>query len=241
MNDGGCLSVVGGHLCIEGCDTAVAFAARFGTPLYVISSAQLRANYVALRSAFEHYWGGTAELLPSLKANYVLAVRKLLNDEGAGCDVFGENELRTALRAGVPAARISVNGSAKSPDLLRAAVVAGASLTLDSAQELDDLCAITGDVGARARVRLRVRPDHDALTEGSDFFPGMSIRDAAQPLLGPESSRGRRGRSAGELPPSHRGDRSFHRTHDALGAAQRGPGGVGEDGGGIRRRGGGAV
>jgi diaminopimelate decarboxylase len=59
-------------------------------------------------------------------------------------------------------------------------VSAGATLTLDSAQEVDDLCAITSEMGTTARVRLRVRPDHDALTEDSDFFPGMAIRDAAQ-------------------------------------------------------------
>ncbi len=197
---GGCLSIRGGHLWIEECDV-VTLAARFGTPLYVISSAQLRANCVALRLAFERYWRGPVELLPSLKANYVLAVRKLLNDEGAGCDVFGANELRTALRAGVPASRISVNGSAKSPELLRAAVAAGATLTLDSAQELDVLRAITSEVGAR--VRLRVRPDHGALTEGSDFFPGMAIRDAAQlykPGIEPGAAR-----EIGRRALSHRG------------------------------------
>ncbi|MFI5250423.1 MAG: diaminopimelate decarboxylase family protein [Gemmatimonadales bacterium] len=199
---GGCLSIRGGHLWAEECDV-VSLAGRFGTPLYVMSSAQLRANCRALRSAFERYWGGPVELLPSLKANYVLAVRKLLNDEGAGCDVFGANELRTALRAGVPASRISVNGSAKSPELLRAAVSAGATLTLDSAQELDDLCAITSEMGARARVRLRVRPDHDALTEDSDFFPGMAIRDAAQlykPGIEPGAAR-----ELGRRALSHRG------------------------------------
>src|ERR1700728_167607 len=148
---GGCLRIEAGHLWVEECDV-VSLAARFGTPLYVISSAQLLANCRMLRSAFERYWGGPVELLPSLKANYVLAVRRLLNDEGVGCDVFGANELRAALRADVPASRISVNGSAKSPELLRAAVSAGATLTLDSAQELDDLCAITSEMGTTARV-----------------------------------------------------------------------------------------
>jgi diaminopimelate decarboxylase len=191
MNDGGCLHVVGGHLCVEGCDT-VSLAERFGTPLYVMSEAQLRANCRALRAAFERYWRGPVDLLPSLKANYVLAVRAVLNSEGAGCDVFGGNELATALRAGVPAGQISVNGSAKSPDLLRAAVMAGATITLDSAQELDSVSAITAELDTVARVRLRIRPDHASLTERSDFFPDMAIRDAAQlykPGIEPEAAR----------------------------------------------------
>jgi diaminopimelate decarboxylase len=201
---GGCLRIVNGHLWIEECDV-VALADRFGTPAYVMSEAQLRANCRALRAAFERHWAcGPVDLLPSLKANYVLAIRELLNEESAGCDVFGGNELHAALRAGVPADRISVNGSAKTPHLLRAAVLAGASITLDSACELDSLMAITTELDKTARVRLRLRPDHEALTERSDFFPDMAIRDAAQlykPGIEPTAAReiGRRALSHGRI------------------------------------------
>jgi diaminopimelate decarboxylase len=177
---GGCLAIIDGHLRIEECDV-VALAGRFGTPVYVMSEAQLRANCRALRRAFERHWTcGRVELLPSLKANYVVAVRQLLNEEDVGCDVFGSNELHTALRAGVPGNRISVNGSAKGGDLLRAAVLAGAKITLDSEHELNSLLAIATELDRRARIRLRIRPDHAALTEPSDFFPDLAIRDAAQ-------------------------------------------------------------
>jgi len=167
---------VDGRLWVEDCDT-VRIAERFGTPVYVMSEAQLRANCRAIRQAFAQHWpGGRVELLPSLKANYVLAVRRVLNEEDVGCDVFGEHELRAALRAGVPAWRISVNGSAKDVALLRAASRVGAVITLDSARELETLIA----VGSPARIRLRVRPDYESLSERSDFFPDMAIRDAAQ-------------------------------------------------------------
>lgn len=188
----GHLGIVDGHLWVEQCD-AVALAERFGTPLYVISAAQLRGNARAIRQAFEQRWPhGPVELLASLKANYVIAVRQLLNDEGLGCDVFGDNELRTALRAGVPAGRISVNGSAKSDALLRAAIIEGAAITLDSERELDAVLAITTALDKKARIRLRVRPDYPALTEPSDFFPEMAIRDAAQlykPGIEPRAAR----------------------------------------------------
>jgi diaminopimelate decarboxylase len=177
---GGTLRIAGGHLWVEQCDT-VALAEQFGTPLYVMSEAQLRANCRTLRAAFERHWiAGPVELLPSLKANYVRAIRELLNEEGVGCDVFGSNELETALRAGVTPDRISVNGSAKSAHLLRAAVLAGASITLDSEHELESLFAITTELEKTARIRLRIRPDHAGLTQRSDFFPDMAIRDAAQ-------------------------------------------------------------
>jgi diaminopimelate decarboxylase len=55
-------------------------------------------------------------------------------------------------------------------------VKTGAAITLDSEAELDALLAMR----LKARIRLRVRPDHESLTERSDFFPDMAIRDAAQ-------------------------------------------------------------
>ena len=49
------LSLADGHLWIEACDT-VALAAEYGTPLYVVSEAQLRANSRRLRASFERCW-----------------------------------------------------------------------------------------------------------------------------------------------------------------------------------------
>jgi len=184
---------VGGELWCEGVST-VAIASRFGTPLYVLSASRLRANAKRLKTAFARYWpAGEVQLLPSLKANFVLAVRRVLNEEGLGCDVFGSHELRAALRAGVPGARISVNGSAKDREVIAAAVEAGAYLTLDSEPELDLAMAEAERLGKRARVRLRLRPDHERLTQASDFFPDMTIRDAAQlykPGIEPTASIG---------------------------------------------------
>lgn len=173
------LSLADGHLWIEACDT-VALAAEYGTPLYVVSEAQLRANSRRLRASFERCWNvGPVELLPSLKANYAIAVRQILNDEGLGCDVFGHGELQAALWAGVPGGKISVNGSAKSAPLIELAVSVGARITLDSAQELDLVIAAAERQRKAADVRLRVRPDYVELTSLSDFFPAMTIRDAA--------------------------------------------------------------
>ena len=169
-----------GELWCEGVSVS-ALAERFGTPLYVLSAGRLRANGRALQHSFASHWrGGEVELLPALKANFVLAVRQCLNTEGFGCDVFGRHELEAALRAGVPGERISVNGSAKDRELITAAIADGASITLDSERELDLAIEAAQGLERRARVRLRLRPDHERLVEPSDFFPGMTIRDAAQ-------------------------------------------------------------
>jgi diaminopimelate decarboxylase len=173
------LSIADGHLWIEGCDT-IGIASQYGTPLYVVSETQLRANCRQLAALFGRHWRvGPVELLPSLKANYTMALRRILNDEGAGCDVFGYGELQAALWSGVPGEKISVNGSAKNAKLIELAVSVGARITLDSEQELDLVIAATEHQRKSANVRLRVRPDYLDLTGVSDFFPAMSIRDAA--------------------------------------------------------------
>jgi len=173
------LSIVEGHLWIEGCDT-VDIASRFDTPLYVVSETQLRQNCRRMRGSFERCWTvGPVQLLPSLKANYTTAVRQILNEEGLGCDVFGHGELQAALWAGVPGNKISVNGSAKSAKLIELSVLAGARITLDSERELDLVIAAAERQGKIADVRLRVRPDYVELTGASDFFPSMTIREAA--------------------------------------------------------------
>src|SRR5690349_17660604 len=108
-----CLSEREGRLWMEECDLEE-IARRFGTPVYVVSEAQLRRNARRLQEAFAAAWpNGEARLLPSLKANLSLALRRILSDEGAGCDTFGPGELHAALEAGVPPGLISVNGSSK--------------------------------------------------------------------------------------------------------------------------------
>lgn len=184
------LSIRDNHLWIEDCDT-VALAEKFGTPAFVMSETQLRHNYRKVKAAFQKYWScGAVEVLPSIKCNYTLAVRRVLVSEGAGCDTFGRGELVAALRAGTLPALISVNGSAKDGPLIESAVIAGASITLDSERELDLVAGVVRQLDRPARVRLRLRPEYSDLLEPSDLLPSMSIRDAAQ-LYKPGIEHGR--------------------------------------------------
>jgi len=106
-----CLSIRDGHLWMEGCD-AVELAQTFGTPIHVISEDHLRRNVRRTTAAFRAAWPeGDVLLLPSIKANYTLALRHILTQEGTGCDTFGPGELEAALRTGAPPEAISVNGS----------------------------------------------------------------------------------------------------------------------------------
>ena len=163
------LSVRDGRLFVEDV-SCVALADRFGTPLFVVSEDQLRRNARAFAGAFRDRWPeGPVRILPSLKANYTLALRHVLSQEGMGCDTFGEAELSAALRANVPAELISVNGSAKSAKLIEDAVAAGARITIDSARELSLIEDAARRLGRIATIRVRLRPELPDVAEPTDF------------------------------------------------------------------------
>jgi diaminopimelate decarboxylase len=161
--------------------THEALAARFGTPLYVISETRLRENAARWRDALAGAWAfGPTAVLPSLKANTVRALRRILDGEGLGCDVFGVGELEIALRAGTPPGRISLNGCTKADAALERAVAAGVRVTLDSFDELERTLAIAREQGREARLALRLRPWLPDSTVVSDFDPGSPAGMAVQ-------------------------------------------------------------
>lgn len=85
-------------------------ADRFGTPLYVLDEAEVRARAQAYRRALPH-----AEVLYAAKAFLCSAMADWVAEEGLGLDVCSAGELRLATAAGFPAHRILLHGNAKTP------------------------------------------------------------------------------------------------------------------------------
>ncbi len=137
----------------------------------MLSESRLRSNArrwtASLGSAWPH---GDVHVLPSLKANLSLAVRRILSQEGMGCDLFGPGEFRAAMLAGVDPSLTSLNGSVKDQALIDDAVRAGVRITLDAPPELERVVDAAGRLGVRATVRLRARPDYADLQLPSDFL-----------------------------------------------------------------------
>jgi diaminopimelate decarboxylase len=145
-----------GVLWIEG-RPAPELAQEFGTPLYVTSEAQIRANVRRLRDAFEARWPRVT-LLFATKSNANLAIRRVLVEEGVGGDCFGLGELTLSLEAGVAPDLLVLNGSNKAPAELSAAIEAGVTINVDDASELDTVARLAEELGRPAEVCLRVLP-----------------------------------------------------------------------------------
>ncbi len=78
-----------------------ALAAKHGTPLYVYSTAMIRARLRAFTRAFHSI---PHTLCYSVKANSTLAILRLMAGEGAGFDVVSGGELQRVLRVSRKAA-----------------------------------------------------------------------------------------------------------------------------------------
>jgi len=146
-----------GHLVIGGAD-AVELVEQFGTPLYVVDEQRVRENYQRFYRAFVERWSNVL-ICYALKANFNLAICKILQKEGAGADVSSENELRNALKAGIPGNRMVFNGNYKSLPELELAITNDVMINVDSLQELDAIERLASRLGKRARIGLRVNPD----------------------------------------------------------------------------------
>lgn len=151
------------HLLWGGAD-CVELARNFGTPLYVLDEAVIRARCAEVRRDFLSRWPGTGACYAS-KAFITRAMARIVDQEGLGLDVVSLGELRTALSADFPPERIELHGNAKSGEELRAALEAGVGrIVVDSLMELDVLADLAEGMGRRVRVLLRVAPGVSANT-----------------------------------------------------------------------------
>jgi len=176
------LSIRNNQLYIEECNVTE-LARQFGTPLFVVSENHLRYNLRQYQNIFKQYWPeGDVKIMPSIKASPVIAVRKILSQEGAGCDVFGSGELEAAIRGDTPPELISVNGSIKDNDIIRRSIELGSTIVLDSPRELE-ICQQHADaLKKNARIMLRIKPYMSELEVSSDYVPDQKIRDLTQTI-----------------------------------------------------------
>jgi diaminopimelate decarboxylase len=138
-------------------------ASRHGTPLYVVSTAMIRARVKAFARAFRSV---PHTLCYSVKANSTQAVLQLVGGEGAGFDVVSGGELQRVLRANHKAAsRVVFSGVGKTAAEMELALRSGILLfNIESASELKLLSAIATQLKKRAAVAMRVNPDVSAKT-----------------------------------------------------------------------------
>ena len=137
-------------------------ARRVGTPAYVYSRATLSRHF----QAFEQALQGMPHLVCyAVKANSNLAVLNVLARLGAGFDIVSGGELERVLRAGGEPGKVVFSGVGKTVTEIRTGLLAGIKcFNVESAEELERIAGIAGELDVRAPVSLRVNPDVDPKT-----------------------------------------------------------------------------
>jgi diaminopimelate decarboxylase len=146
-----------GRLQVGGC-TLSDLARTYGTPLYVLDEATLRASCRAYREALQRHYPGPSLALYASKANSSLAITALVAEEGLGLDAVSAGELLTALRGGMPAERIVLHGNNKSAEELALAAAHGITVVLDNWRDIELLSQLAPGLDAPVRLMLRFTP-----------------------------------------------------------------------------------
>jgi diaminopimelate decarboxylase len=137
-------------------------AERFGTPLYVYSTATLTRHWKVLHRSLA---GIRHVVCYAVKANSNLAVLSLFARLGSGFDIVSGGELYRVLRAGGDPRKVVFSGVGKTDEEIAFALEAGVRvINVESAPELGRISVVARRLGKRAPIALRVNPDVDPKT-----------------------------------------------------------------------------
>ena len=150
-----------GRLFVE--DVAAAdLARRFGTPLFVYSSAAMARQLASYQRALA---GRDHLICYAVKANSTLAVLEFFARRGCGFDIVSGGELERVLAIGGDPERIVFSGVGKTrAEMKRALDVGVMCFNVESVGELELLSEVARASGRTAKVSLRVNPDVDPKT-----------------------------------------------------------------------------
>ncbi len=143
---------------------ATDLAKRFGTPVYVLDEAYIRAVCRAFVNTLKEEYGESNVCYAS-KALSCMAMYKIIGSEGLCADVVSGGEIYTALKAGFKGTGMYFHGNNKLPKEIDLAVSVGVKLiVVDNVAELPII-----DQAAKMNIRkqcvlLRVNPGVEAHT-----------------------------------------------------------------------------
>src|ERR1700736_1312655 len=127
----------------------IELADAVGTPFYCYSTATLERHYRVFTEAFA---GEKVLVCYAMKATSNQSVLRTLAKLGAGADVVSGGELKRALAAGIPPAKILFSGVGKTEAELRAALAADVlCINIESEPELELLSRFAVEAGKEGR------------------------------------------------------------------------------------------
>ena len=143
-------------------DSIIKFAEKYKTPLYVYDFDGIKDKVIEFKQAFK---ARKSILCYALKANSNLSLLSYLAKLDCGADCVSINEVKKALKAGIPKYKIIYSGVGKTDDEIKEALELDILfINVESKMELLRIESIAESMKKNARISIRVNPDVDAKT-----------------------------------------------------------------------------
>lgn len=182
-------AAIDGELEIGGRKAAELVAEAGATPAFVYSGELLRRRAAELRAAMPKRLG----LHYAVKANPFPPLLKVMSELVDGFDIASGGELEIVRKVGIDPALISFAGPGKRTEELEAALLAGATINLESEGEAARALDAGQRLGITPRLAVRVNPDFDLKGSGMKMGEGPSnsgsMPNACPPWRGGLSKR----------------------------------------------------
>ncbi len=135
---------------------------QYGSPCYIYSRATLERHWKAFDQAFADH---PHLICYAVKANSNIAILNILARLGSGFDIVSVGELERVLAAGGKPDKIVFSGVGKREDEILTALKAGIRcFNIEVSGELDRINQLAASLGVIASVSFRVNPNVDANT-----------------------------------------------------------------------------
>jgi diaminopimelate decarboxylase len=152
-----------GQLVIGGCNT-LDLASEYGTPVYLLDEATIRARCRSYISEFQQRHP-SSQVSYACKAYINPALARIFQEEGLGLDVVSGGEFAVARSVDFPLDNVYFHGNNKTPQELVEAVEHGIGyVVVDSFHELELLDQIAAAAGVTQNILIRVSPGVDPHT-----------------------------------------------------------------------------
>lgn len=175
-------NTIDGELAIAGHKARALVAQAGGTPLFVYSRDLLTQRVAGLRAAMPQ----RLALHYAVKANPFAPVLEHMAGLVDGFDIASGGELAIVQAAGIDPVRVSFAGPGKRDAELEAAILAGATLNLESEGEASRALTIASRLGVTPKLAIRVNPEFDLKGSGMKMGGGakpFGIDEARVPAL----------------------------------------------------------
>lgn len=157
-----CQRDASGVMTIAGVDVRD-IARDFGTPVFILDEADLRARAREYADAYRR--AGARTVFYAAKAFLSTVVARWVTEEGLGIDVATGGELAVAIRAGVPGELLLMHGNNKSDAEIAAAVTYGVGrIVIDSFEEIARVAHAAATAGRVQPVLVRATVGVEAHT-----------------------------------------------------------------------------